>query len=495
MSRQNGFYLINLTLIKLETNVNKIFGKLAGALSVLLMALFLATPAMAADGMGIDGSTLNLWWVLPFAGILLSIAIFPLAAPDFWHHHFGKVSAFWAVMILVPMLLFQGISVTLYEVLHVYLLEYFPFIILLLALFTISGGVRLVGTLSGSPVVNTGILLVGTILASWMGTTGAAMLLIRPLIKANAWRQKKVHTIVFFIFLVANIGGSLSPLGDPPLFLGFLQGVPFFWTTVHMLPEMLFLVVLLLPIYYIWDSVLYKKEDQSKREPSTEKLAIEGGINLVLLLGVIGAVLFSGFVKIGELHIYGVHVPYENLIRDVVLLLLSYVSWKITDINSRLANGFDWFPIQEVGKLFAGIFITIVPAIAILKAGANGSLAFIVDLVTLPNGEENNLAYFWITGLLSAFLDNAPTYLVFFNTAGGQANLPELLSEVSTLAAISCGAVFMGAMSYIGNAPNFMVKSIAETSGIPMPSFFGYMLWSFAILIPLFVVMSFFFFS
>lgn len=495
MSRQNGFYLINLTLIKLETNVNKIFGKLVGALSVLLMALFLATPAMAADGMGIDGSTLNLWWVLPFAGILLSIAIFPLAAPDFWHHHFGKVSAFWAVMILVPMLLFQGISVTLYEVLHVYLLEYFPFIILLLALFTISGGVRLVGTLSGSPVVNTGILLVGTILASWMGTTGAAMLLIRPLIKANAWRQKKVHTIVFFIFLVANIGGSLSPLGDPPLFLGFLQGVPFFWTTVHMLPEMLFLVVLLLPIYYIWDSVLYKKEDQSKREPSTEKLAIEGGINLVLLLGVIGAVLFSGFVKIGELHIYGVHVPYENLIRDVVLLLLSYVSWKITDINSRLANGFDWFPIQEVGKLFAGIFITIVPAIAILKAGANGSLAFIVDLVTLPNGEENNLAYFWITGLLSAFLDNAPTYLVFFNTAGGQANLPELLSEVSTLAAISCGAVFMGAMSYIGNAPNFMVKSIAETSGIPMPSFFGYMLWSFAILIPLFVVMSFFFFS
>lgn len=495
MSRQNGFYLINLTLIKLETNVNKIFGKLVGALSVLLMALFLATPAMAADGMGIDGSTLNLWWVLPFAGILLSIAIFPLAAPDFWHHHFGKVSAFWAVMILVPMLLFQGISVTLYEVLHVYLLEYFPFIILLLALFTISGGVRLVGTLSGSPVVNTGILLVGTILASWMGTTGAAMLLIRPLIKANAWRQKKVHTIVFFIFLVANIGGSLSPLGDPPLFLGFLQGVPFFWTTIHMLPEMLFLVVLLLPIYYIWDSVLYKKEDQSKREPSTEKLAIEGGINLVLLLGVIGAVLFSGFVKIGELHIYGVHVPYENLIRDVVLLLLSYVSWKITDINSRLANGFDWFPIQEVGKLFAGIFITIVPAIAILKAGANGSLAFIVDLVTLPNGEENNLAYFWITGLLSAFLDNAPTYLVFFNTAGGQANLPELLSEVSTLAAISCGAVFMGAMSYIGNAPNFMVKSIAETSGIPMPSFFGYMLWSFAILIPLFVVMSFFFFS
>jgi Na+/H+ antiporter NhaD/arsenite permease-like protein len=475
--------------------VNKIFGKLAGAVSVLLMTLVLATPALAAEGMGIDGSTLNLWWVLPFAGILLSIAIFPLAAPDFWHHHFGKISAFWAVMILVPMLIFQGFSVTLYEVLHVYLLEYFPFIILLLALFTISGGVRLVGTLSGSPLVNTGILLVGTILASWMGTTGAAMLLIRPLINANAWRQKKVHTIVFFIFLVANIGGSLSPLGDPPLFLGFLQGVDFFWTTVHMLPEMLFLVVFLLPIYYIWDTVLYKKEDQSKRQPSSEKLAVEGGINIVLLLGVIGAVLFSGFVKLGGIEVYGIFVPYENLIRDLTLLLLSYVSWKITDINSRMANGFDWFPIQEVGKLFAGIFITIVPAIAILKAGTSGSLGFIVDLVTLPSGEENNLAYFWITGLLSAFLDNAPTYLVFFNTAGGAANVTQLMQEVSTLAAISCGAVFMGAMSYIGNAPNFMVKSIAETSGIQMPSFFGYMLWSVAILVPLFVIMSFIFFS
>jgi Na+/H+ antiporter NhaD/arsenite permease-like protein len=473
--------------------VKNIFGKLAGVSTALLLILATAAPSYAAGG--IDGSQLNLLWIIPFVGILLSIAIMPLAAADFWHHHFGKISAFWAVMILIPMLVFQGFSITLYEVLHVYLLEYFPFIILLLALFTISGGVRLVGTLSGSPLVNTGILLVGTILASWMGTTGAAMLLIRPLINANAWRAKKVHTIVFFIFLVANIGGSLSPLGDPPLFLGFLQGVPFFWTTVHMFPEMMFLIVFLLPIYYIWDTILYKKEDHSKQPISSEKLKLEGSINLVLLLGVIGAVLFSGFVKIGEIEIYGIHLPYENLLRDVVLLLLAYVSWKITPIASRMANGFDWFPIQEVGKLFAGIFITIVPAIAILKAGSAGSLSFIVDLVTLPNGDQNNLAYFWITGLLSAFLDNAPTYLVFFNTAGGQANLVELLSEVSTLAAISCGAVFMGAMSYIGNAPNFMVKSIAETSGIQMPSFFGYMLWSVAILVPLFVVMSFIFFS
>jgi len=462
---------------------------------VLMTLLFglLSTPAYAAGAL--DGSQLNLLWVIPFVGILLSIALFPLLAPDFWHHHFGKVSAFWAAMILIPMLVFQGWDTTFYEIKHVYLLEYMPFIILLLALFTISGGVRLTGQLSGSPLVNTSILLFGTVIASWIGTTGAAMLLIRPLINANSWRTHKVHTIVFFIFLVANIGGSLSPLGDPPLFLGFLQGVPFFWTTIHMFPEMIFLVAALLPIYFVWDSYLYKKENLALVPVSSEKVKIEGGINILLILGVIGAVLISGFVKLGELHIGDLHYPVQNLVRDVLLLLLAWLSWKLTPLSTRVGNDFNWFPIQEVAKLFAGIFITIVPAIAILKAGTNGALGFIVDLVTLPNGEPNNLMYFWLTGTLSSFLDNAPTYLVFFNTAGGQANLPYLLSHAETLAAISCGAVFMGAMSYIGNAPNFMVKSIAETSGIKMPSFFGYMVWSIGILIPLFIIMSFIFFS
>lgn len=461
-------------------------------LMTLLLGL-LSTPAHAAGAL--DGSQLNLLWIIPFVGILLSIALFPLLAPEFWHHHFGKISAFWAAMILIPMLVFQGWDTTFYEIKHVYLLEYMPFIILLLALFTISGGVRLTGQLSGSPVVNTSILLIGTILASWMGTTGAAMLLIRPLINANAWRSHKVHTIVFFIFLVANIGGSLSPLGDPPLFLGFLQGVPFFWTTVHMFPEMIFLTAALIPIYFIWDTMMYKKENLALVPVSSEKLKIEGGVNILLILGVIGAVLFSGFVKMNEVHIGDLHIPLQNLVRDIALLFLAWLSWKITPKSTREGNDFNWFPIQEVAKLFAGIFITIVPAIAILKAGSNGALGFIVDLVTQPNGEPNNLMYFWLTGTLSSFLDNAPTYLVFFNTAGGQANLPYLLSHAETLAAISCGAVFMGAMSYIGNAPNFMVKSIAETSGIKMPSFFGYMVWSIAILIPLFIVMSFIFFS
>ncbi|HWV56660.1 MAG TPA: sodium:proton antiporter, partial [Longimicrobiales bacterium] len=329
---------------------------LAGAALALVPGTLFAQEA---GHHGIDGASLGLLWVVPFAGILLSIALFPLLAPHFWHHHFGKVSAFWGLAILVPMFIFQGPAVAIYEVLHVYLLEYIPFIILLLALFTVSGGVRLKGQLTGSPEVNLGILALGTFLASWMGTTGAAMLLIRPLIRANAWRNRMVHTVIFFIFLVANVGGSLSPLGDPPLFLGFLQGVPFFWTTQHMLFEMLFVSVILLAIYYVWDRAAYAKEDKSLRPQSEEKLGIEGGINLLLLLGVIGAVLFSGFVRLGEFTFFEIHIAYENVIRDVALLGIAFASWKLTPLASRKANEFDWFPILEVAKLFAGIFITI----------------------------------------------------------------------------------------------------------------------------------------
>ena len=461
---------------------------------LLALLLLSADAAYAAEGLGLDGAQLGLLWVVPFAGLLLSIAILPLVAPDFWHHHFGKVSAFWAAAILLPMIFLAGPGIALYEVLHVYLLEFIPFIILLLALFTISGGVRLKGRLSGSPEVNTGLLALGTFLASWMGTTGAAMILIRPLIRANAWRTKMVHSVIFFIFLVANIGGSLTPLGDPPLFLGFLQGVPFFWTTRHMLLEMIFVAVILLIVYYFWDKRAYAKEDLSKRPASTEKLGLEGGVNLLLLLGVIAAVLFSGFFRLGSFVVYDVEVHVQNVIRDVVLLGLTFLSWKITPMASREANGFTWFPIQEVSKLFAGIFITIVPAIAILRAGSDGVLSFIVDLVTHADGEPNSFLYFWITGTLSGFLDNAPTYLVFFNTAGGAENLAYLLTEVTTLAAISCGAVFLGALTYIGNAPNFMVKSIAESAEIRMPSFFGYMIWSVGILGPVLIVMSIIFF-
>ncbi|MEC7621647.1 MAG: sodium:proton antiporter [Candidatus Neomarinimicrobiota bacterium] len=462
----------------------------------LITTIILLISTLTAGSAGaphLEGGDLSILWVVPFAGILLSIAIFPLVASDFWHHNFGKISAFWATLFILPFMLSQGWQITLYEVLHVGLLEYIPFIILLLALFTISGGVQLTGSLVGTPIINTAIILVGTLLASWMGTTGAAMLLIRPLLRANKERKYKVHIVVFFIFLVANIGGSLTPLGDPPLFLGFLKGVDFFWTTKAMFLPMLFMVISLLIIFYIYDSIQFKKEEPLPQVSSKEKIGIKGSFNLLLIFGVVCSVLLSGFWKPNiEFTIYHVHLELQNIIRDILLLLLAYGSWKFTIKEIREANEYTWFPIQEVAKLFAGIFITIIPAIAILKAGTSGALAGIINSVSSDSGPVNHM-YFWLTGILSSFLDNAPTYLVFFNTAGGDPQV--LMGELSqTLLAISAGAVFMGANTYIGNAPNFMVKSIAESSGIEMPSFFGYFLYSLIILFPLFGVISLLFF-
>lgn len=442
----------------------------------------------------LDGGDLGLVWIVPFVGILLSIAVFPLVLPHFWHDHFGKVALFWAVAFMGPFAVIHGWDLALYEFLHVGLLEYIPFIILLGSLFTVAGGVRVTGTLKGTPLVNAGMLLIGTVIASWMGTTGAAMLLIRPLLNANEDRRFKVHTVVFFIFLVANVGGSLTPLGDPPLFLGFLKGVDFFWPTTHMLLPMVLVSLALLALYVVLDTVLYGREGGlPEREPTGEKLGIEGGINILLLGGIVGGVLLSGVWRPGlSIEIFHVPVELQNIAREVILIGMAALSLLLTRTESRRKNGFSWFPILEVAKLFAGIFLTIVPAIAILRAGTDGALGGVVSLVS-QNGEPVNPMYFWLTGMLSSFLDNAPTYLVFFNTAGGDAQ--QLMGPLSeTLLAISAGAVFFGAVTYIGNAPNFMVRAIAEERGVPMPSFFGYMLWSFGILMPLFAVVTVVFF-
>ena len=471
----------------------------------LFMLLSPAVIMASGGGLGsefhLDGSidNLNIFWVIPFVGILLSIAVFPLVVPSFWHRHFGKVSFFWAAVLIIPLLFKTSLSVVIYELLHVGLLEYVPFIILLLALFTISGGVRLTGNLVGTPIVNTLLIFIGTILASWMGTTGAAILLIRPLIRANQNRKNKVHVIIFFIFLVANIGGSLTPLGDPPLFLGFLHGVDFFWTTSAMFLPMLFMVVSLLIIFFVLDMYFFNRELKPETElVQSRKLGLEGSFNLLLLVGVIAGVLISGFWKphneyFHPFTIYHVHLEPQHITRDLLLLVLAATSWKMTSQTIREANEFTWFPIMEVAKLFAGIFVTIIPAIAILKAGENGALKSVVSSVSV-NGTPINFMYFWATGILSSFLDNAPTYLVFFNIAGGDAT--KLMGDLSqTLLAISAGAVFMGANTYIGNAPNFMVKSISEASGIEMPSFFGFLVkWSLPILFPLFILVSIIFF-
>jgi len=451
------------------------------------------------------GSRLPLWSVIPFVGILLSIAIFPLVAPSFWHHHFGKVSAAWAALLGLPFVIAYG-SDGFQEILHIYVIDYIPFIILLWGLFTAAGGIVVRGTLRGTPAVNTLLLAIGTALASWIGTTGAAMLLIRPVIRANKHRASQVHVIVFFIFLVANIGGSLTPLGDPPLFLGFLHQVPFFWTTTNMIPQMSLLVVLLLVLFFCLDTLLASREKRRAVPQAEERVAfgIDGLHNLIFLGGIVGGVLMSGTVRLPALHVYGhVEVGLQNLLRDGIIVIMGLLSWVTTRKELRDANGFTWFPIKEVAYLFAGIFMTIVPALAILRAGEHGALAGLIKSVSEP------WHYFWIAGSLSSFLDNAPTYLTFFNTALGKLGATEAevramlgyvagtdmnLAFVRALIAISCGAVFMGANTYIGNAPNFMVKSIAEENGIPMPSFFGYMAWSMLILMPLFVVITLVFF-
>lgn len=471
------------------------------AAGALVPAFLTASPTSASGAVQAQdlGTILPLWSIIPFVGILLSIAIFPLVAGRFWHSHFPKVSLFWALGFAVPFLAVFG-ERGLHEILHIYIVDYIPFIILLGALYTVSGGILVRGSFNGTPLVNTVILAIGTLIASWVGTTGAAMLLIRPILRANANRRRKVHTIVFFIFLVANVGGSLTPLGDPPLFLGFLHGVPFFWT-MSLLPQAALLAGLLLMVYFLVDTVAWRRETEAARldrAETGERFKIEGLHNLVFLGGILGGVLLSGSCHLGEVEILGVHQHVQNLVRDGLLILMAGLSIATTSKKLREENGFTWFPIQEVAYLFAGIFMTIVPALAILKAGEHGALAGLIAAVRDP------YHYFWVTGVLSSFLDNAPTYLTFFNTALGRfyPGLAEAEAVRALIAdreiflkAISAGAVFMGAMTYIGNAPNFMVKSIAEESGVEMPSFFGYMLrFSIPFLLPAFLVITFVFY-
>jgi Na+/H+ antiporter NhaD/arsenite permease-like protein len=458
---------------------------------LIALGASLLSPAAIAAGPG--GAALSLAWAIPFAGMLLSIALLPLLAPKFWHHHYGKVAAFWSLALLLPYAVVLGPVHALGQVVHTMLAEYIPFVLLLTALFTATGGILIKGNLRGTPVVNTVLLGVGTGFASVMGTTGASMLMIRPVLRANDARKHRTHVVVFFIFLVANIGGSLTPLGDPPLFLGFLKGVDFFWTTKAMFGPMLVSSVILLGVFFLLDSWLYgQREEALAFDPTPDSpLGLEGWINL-LFFGplILLSVLMSGLWKPGiSFDVWGTTVELQNVVRDLVLVAITWGSLRFTPHLVRRANHFEWGPMVEVGKLFAGIFLTIIPVIAILRAGSNGAMAPLVALVTGPDGQPNNAMYFWMTGALSSFLDNAPTYLVFFNLAGGDAQA--LMGPLATtLTAISAGAVFMGANTYIGNAPNFMVRAVAESRGVRMPSFFGYMLWSALILLPLFALLT-----
>lgn len=455
------------------------------------IALILLLSPLSAQAASLDGSQLGLLWCAPFAGILLSLSLLPALAADFWHRHDKKIALIWVAILLIPLTLTKGLSTTTHVVAETMLHHYTPFVILIASLYTITGGIRLKSRWSGTPFSNLSILVVGTFLASWVGTTGAAMILIRPLLESIHWRRHKSHVIVFFIFLVANIGGMLTPLGDPPLFLGFLEGVSFFWTTTHMLDELLWVSVPVLGIFYLLDSWYYKREPQSLPyvPEDVKHLHVAGRRNLIYLGGVLGAVLMSGYWK-PEVSFTVLNVPLElqNILRDLIMLAMLGLSLQTTSTQIRQDNQFDWGPLKEVAVIFIAIFVTAVPPIAILHAGSKGALHFVIASVT-ENGQDLPIMYFWLTGLLSAFLDNAPTYLVFFNVAGGNAS-SLMTVQASTLAAISSGAVFMGAMTYIGNAPNLMVASIARKQHIKMPGFFGYILWSCAVLLPVFLLMT-----
>ena len=459
----------------------KRIGLLAALISVLVQ------PAQAAPAL--DGAAMSWPWALPFAGLLLSIATGPLLFPKFWHAHYGKIAAGWSLVTLAPIAIVFGAPTAFAAFVHASLAEYMSFIILLFALYVTAGGIVISGSLRGTPVVNAGILAFGAAIASIVGTTGAAMILVRPLIRANSGRKHNAHVVVFFIIIVANIGGALSPLGDPPLFVGFLRGVSFFWTTTHLWLETLLAAALVLTIFVVLDTQLPGPEVAAGIRP----LRLHGIINLPLIAAIIGAILLSASWKPGiAISVYGTAVELQNLVRDGALIIIALLSLWLTPDEHRAANDFTWEPIAEVAKLFAGIFVCIIPVLAALDAGEQGSLAWLLAAVTRHDGSPHDVAYFWLTGLLSAFLDNAPTYLVFFQLAGG--NAAELMGTLApTLAAISMGAVYMGALTYIGNAPNFMIAAIANERGVKMPSFFGYMLWSSAILLPVFVLITFVF--
>lgn len=428
---------------------------------------------------------LPLWSVAPFVLLLLAIAILPLFAEDWWHHNFNK--AIVAAQVAIPTVVLMAIIAIAerqpaMEALAHSLVEYVSFLLLLGSLFVVSGGIVITGDLRARPLTNTAFLALGAVLANLIGTTGASVLLIRPLLRINRQRQHTRHLPIFFIFAVSNVGGLLTPLGDPPLFLGFLKGVPFTWT-LGLWRQWLFVNGMLLAVFLVWDTLACRRESSAALAhdaSAIEPLRVRGLVNIALLVGVIGGVLLQGALD----------EPAGQIAGGAIMLTMGVLSLALTPAELRRANEFNWHPIIEVAILFLGIFITMAPALAILEQNR--------DRINVTEPWQ----FFWLTGILSAFLDNAPTYVTFATMAAGGQDFSLLVhGQVQgihdgplVLEAISCGAVFMGAMTYIGNGPNFMVKAIAEHAGYKMPSFFGFLGYSFLVLGPIFAAATFLFF-
>ena len=440
-------------------------------------------------------SAIPIWLCIPFAGLLLSIAVMPLFKPDWWEKHQPLAVAFWSVLFIVPFAAKYGMFTMGETVLECVVNDYLTFIVLLFGLFCVAGNITIDGEFAGSPRINTALFVFGTLLSSVIGTTGSSMLLVRPFIKMNSWRKRKSHIMIFFIFLISNMGGCLTPIGDPPLLMGFMRGVPFFWS-MHLFPILLFNMVILLTIYYFLDRYNYRKDIAEGMKPDISvpgtDIKLGGAHNILFIVMIVVAVILSGTLpnlpmfqdaagNVRGIHFGEVVLGFPSIIEVAIILLAAFLSFKTTKAEIRTKNHFTWGAIKEVAILFIGIFITMQPALMLLKSmGPELGLSKPVEM-------------FWATGVLSSFLDNTPTYLVFLTTAGSLGFAEGLATTLGTvpakmLIAISCGAVFMGANTYIGNAPNFMVRSIAEENGIKMPSFFGYMAWSVSCLIPVFII-------
>ena len=433
----------------------------------------------------------SLMWSVPFLGIIFSMSLLPLICPKFWHKYGSAVPFFWISIYLFFVEYAFGFPKIFCAIFEPLANHYVSFIVLISALYITAGGVFLdFPRKQQSPFFNTAFLFFGSLLSGWIGTTGASTLLIRPLLRANANRICKTHIVLFFIFLISNIGGAATPLGDPPLFIGFQEGVDFFWFLKALYKYTIPTTVVLCVIFFAVDCFLLSKEKHIETETEEEKensgFIIEGHKNIFLIFGILLAIIFCDFN--GTFSIFGKAFKHASIMRNIIIAAIAFISIKITPEKMREKNHFSFDPIKEIAELFVGIFITVTPVICILDQGVNGEMKFIFDWMA-PMGEFIASRCFWVSGMLSSVLDNAPTFLIFFHMISG--NAAEMMAEKSRLlVSISISTVFMGALTYIGNAPNLMVRSIARNYGVSPPSFVGYIGWSALILCPIFYIVA-----
>ncbi|MDR1982278.1 MAG: sodium:proton antiporter [Holosporaceae bacterium] len=428
-------------------------------------------------------------WSIPFLGIIFSMSLLPLLCPNFWNRYASYVSLFWSIIYLFFVYCFLGVSTIVPAIIEPILTDYIPFIILISTLYIVSGGIFVDFPGYGGPLFNTLFLFFGSIVAGWIGTTGATALLIRPFLRANHHRKYKTHLTVFFIFLIANIGGAATPLGDPPLFIGFLKGINFFWFIKQLYPVLFCTTLVLCLLFFMVDSILFKM-DPVALPNKKEKVAlkIQGMSNIILFIPILLTVILCNFS--GSFSLYGEKFSYSSILRNFLLVTISLISLKITPAIIREKNRFSIAPIKEIAELFAGIFITVTPIIHILHQGTSGEFGHLLNWIA-PGGEFVASRCFWVSGLLSSILDNAPTFLIFFHLTSGDP-MVLMTAKSNILTAFSISTVFMGALTYIGNAPNLIVKSISTDYSVKVPSFLGYVGWAFAILVPIFAVISYF---